>query len=104
MAQRLTEQRVACVEFRATTANFSEATKELDAAMRGRRLVHNGSGPLTWCIGNVVGHYDARSNVYPRKQRPENKIDAATALIMAIARCMTEPGPSVYERRGFISI
>jgi phage terminase large subunit-like protein len=104
MAQHLTEQRVNCVEFRATTANFSEPTKELDAAMRAGRLHHDGNGPLTWCIGNVVGHYDARSNVYPRKPRPENKIDAATALIMAIARCLTEPGPSVYTTRGLLSL
>ena len=104
LAQRLTEQRVPCVEFRATTANFSEATKELDAAMRSGRLMHDGNGPLTWCIGNVVGHYDARDNVYPRKARPENKIDAATALIMAIARCMTEPGPSVYSSRGLLTL
>jgi phage terminase large subunit-like protein len=104
MAQRLQGERVNCVEFRATTANFSEATKELDAAMRSGRVRHDGNGVLTWCIGNVVGHYDARSNVYPRKARPENKIDAATATIMAIARCMTEPGPSVYQTRGLLTI
>jgi hypothetical protein len=33
-------------------------------------------------IGNVVGHYDAKENVYPRKERPENKIDGAIALVM----------------------
>jgi phage terminase large subunit-like protein len=104
MAQRLTEQRVPCVEFRATTANFSEATKELDAAMRSGRIHHDDNGVLAWCIGNVVGHYDARANVYPRKPRPENKIDGATALIMAIARCMTEPGPSVYTTRGLLTL
>ena len=104
MAQRLTEQRVNCVEFRATTQNFSEPTKELDAAMRSGRIRHDGNGPLTWCMGNVVGHYDARGNVYPRKTRPESKIDAATALIMALARCLTEPGPSVYERRGVLTL
>jgi phage terminase large subunit-like protein len=59
---------------------------------------------LAWCIGNVVGHYDARGNVFPRKARPENKIDAAVASIMAIARCATEPGPSVYETRGVLSL
>jgi hypothetical protein len=26
-------------------------------------------------IGNVVAHYDAKENVYPHKERPENKID-----------------------------
>ena len=49
-----------------------------------------------------MGHYDARSNVYPRKERPENKIDAAIALIMTIARAMQGDPPSVYETRGLI--
>lgn len=35
-------------------------------------------------LGNVVGHYDAKDNVYPRKERAENKIDGAISLIMAI--------------------
>jgi len=39
-------------------------------------------------IGNVVGHYDAKENVYPRKERPKNKIDGAIALIMALGRHM----------------
>jgi phage terminase large subunit-like protein len=91
-------------EFRAVPLNFSEPTKELDAAIRSGRLRHDGNGALTWCISNVVGHYDARGNVYPRKARPENKIDAAVALIMATARAI---GPqidttSVYESRGLL--
>lgn len=100
LAQRLSAQGVPCVEFRATVANFSEATKELDAAMRAGRIEHDGNGPLAWAISNVVGHLDARANVFPRKARPEAKIDPAVALIMAIARTMTAPGPSIYETRG----
>jgi phage terminase large subunit-like protein len=104
LAQRLAEARVPIVEFRSTTQNFSEPTKELDAAMRAGRITHDGNGPLNWCIGNVVGHYDARANVYPRRPRPENKIDCAIATIMGIARCMTDEGPSVYTTRGFLSV
>lgn len=104
LAQRLAAERVPVVEFRATTANFSEATKELDAAMRAQRLRHDGNGPLTWAIGNVVGRYDARSNVFPKKPRPENKIDPAVALIMGIARWQLAPGPSVYESRGLLML
>jgi phage terminase large subunit-like protein len=37
-------------------------------------------------ISNVVCHHDARDNIYPRKERPENKIDGAIALIMALGR------------------
>ena len=43
---------------------------------------------------------DRNDNIFPRKQRPENKIDAAVALIVAMARAMINPAatwPSVYE-------
>jgi phage terminase large subunit-like protein len=76
------------VEFRATTQNFSEPTKELDSAMRAERLQHDGNPVLQCCIGNVVGRYDARSNVYPRKSRWEQKIDAAVTTIMSIGRAL----------------
>ena len=103
LAQRLSAQGVPCVEFRSNTQNFSEPTKELEAAIRASRLRHDMSGPLSWCIGNVVGHYDARGNVYPRKARPEQKIDGAIALIMGIARCMAAVDTaSVYETRGLV--
>ena len=88
LGQRLAAEGVNVIEFRATTQNFSEPTKELDAAMRSGRLQHDGNPVLSWCIGNVVGQYDARGNVYPRKERPEQKIDLAIATIMAIARCL----------------
>jgi len=87
-AQRMLGQNVPMVEFRATTQNFSEPTKELDAATRAGRIEHDGDPVLEWAIGNVVGRYDARSNVYPRKSREENKIDPAVALIMTIGRCL----------------
>ncbi|MBB95592.1 MAG: terminase [Rhodobacteraceae bacterium] len=71
-------------EMRQTVANMSEATKTLDALMREGRIHHPGNAVLNWMIGNVVGHYDAKDNVYPRKELPGNKIDGAVALIMAL--------------------
>jgi phage terminase large subunit-like protein len=98
LAQRLAGESVPVVEFRANTANFSEPTKELDAAIQSRRIEHDGNPVLEWCLGNLVGHYDARSNVYPRKSRPELKIDAAITIIMGIARCMSaQPEESRYN-------
>ena len=87
-AQRMLAESVPMVEFRANTQNFSEPTKELDAAMRAGRIQHDGDPVLDWAIGNVVGRYDARSNVYPRKGREDQKIDPAVALIMTIGRCL----------------
>lgn len=75
-------------EFRQVVSNFSEPTKELDALMRTGAIAHNGNPVLAWNIGNVVGHYDAKENVFPRKERPENKIDGAIALIMALGSRM----------------
>jgi phage terminase large subunit-like protein len=42
------------------------------------------------CVGNVVGRPDRRGTLYPAKQRPERKIDAAAALMMAVGRAMAE--------------
>ena len=92
MAQRLRGEGVNVLEFRATTQNFSPAIIELDAAMRAGRLRHDGSPVLEWCMGNVVGKPDRRGNLYPAKQRPEQKIDAAVALMMAVGRAMAEGG------------
>ena len=102
-AQRMLMQDVPMVEFRANVQNFSEPTKELDAAMRSGRISHDGNPALEWCIGNVVGRYDARGNVYPRKSRPEQKIDAAIATIMGIARCMVHEDETPYaDGRGLL--
>ena len=84
LATRLKNQGANVIEFRQTVANFSEPTKELDALMRSSKIAHDGNSALGWMLGNVVGHYDAKDNVYPRKERAENKIDGAIALIMAI--------------------
>jgi phage terminase large subunit-like protein len=101
-AQRMQAEGLRMVEFRATTQNFSEPTKELDAAMRAKRITHDGNPVLEWCIGNVVGREDARANVYPKKSRPEQKIDGAVAVIMSIARCMVANPVSIYETRGLV--
>jgi phage terminase large subunit-like protein len=54
------------------------------------RLRHDGNPVLSWCLGNVVGKADRRGNLYPTKSRPDQKIDAAVALMMAIGRAMVE--------------
>ncbi len=41
-------------------------------------------------MGNVVWQEDRRGNLYPAKQRPERKIDAAVALMMAVGRAMAD--------------
>lgn len=76
---------VPMVEMRPTVLNFSEPMKQLEALVISGRLRHNGDPVLTWMISNVVCHRDAKDNIYPRKEREENKIDGVVALIMALA-------------------
>jgi len=66
--------------------NFSPAIIKL----RAGRLCHDGNAVLTWCISNVVGKADRRGNLYPTKSRPDQKIDAAVALMMSVGRAMVE--------------
>lgn len=90
-------------EFRQTVANMSEATKTLDALMREERIHHPGNAVLNWMIGNVVGHYDAKENVYPRKELPANKIDGAVAVIMGLGWFLKEQSEAAPEYQ-FITI
>jgi phage terminase large subunit-like protein len=86
------------VEFRARTANFSEPTKRLAELILTKRIHHCGNPVLTWCLSNVACRPDARNNVYPRKQSEGERIDAAIAVIMALARALFGGGTtSVYD-------
>lgn len=86
LSNRLMADGFNMVEVRPTVLNFSEPMKDIDALVRQKRLHHTGDPVLAWMISNVVCHTDAKDNIYPRKERPENKIDGVIALIMAIAR------------------
>jgi len=85
---------VPMVEYRNTVLTMSEPMKELDALIRAGRIVHDGDPVLAWAISNVTGQIDKKDNVYPNKDAPENKIDPAVSLIMALGRAMTrDPEP-----------
>lgn len=107
LAQRAaTEGGLTMVEVRPTVQNFSPAMKEIEAAVRDGRAHHDGNPVLTWMASNVVCHTDAKDNIFPRKELPQNKIDGMVAAITAVNRAMTanEPERSVYETRGIISL
>jgi len=89
------------IEVRPTVLNFSEPMKELEARVLAKTIQHN-DPILTWMVSNVVGHYDAKDNIYPRRERPENKIDGVIALLMALNRYMNpaDENTSIYNKRG----
>lgn len=95
----------AMVEMRPTVLNFSEPMKQLEALVLDGRFHHDGDPILSWAVSNVVCHYDKKDNIYPTKERNENKIDPLVALLMALGRVITAPiaVSSVYEERGILS-
>lgn len=88
LTTRLADQGVPVIEVRPTVLNFSEPMKQVEALIKDRKLLHDGDKVMTWAMSNVVAKTDAKDNVYPRKDRPENKIDPFVALCMAMARAM----------------
>ncbi|HWX01448.1 terminase large subunit [Collimonas sp.] len=95
LAQELMKEGAVAVEFRQTVQNMSLPMKELESAVKAGRLHHDGNPVLTWMMSNVVAKLDAKDNIYPRKEKQENKIDGVVAAIMAVGRAMlAEPDQS----------
>ena len=88
LAQRMMENQVPMVEYPMNVSTMSEPTKFFDASTRDGLIHHDGNPVLAWCVSNVVGHYDAKENVYPKKALLENKIDGAIAAIMVLGHQM----------------
>ena len=86
LASEMMAEGAPMVEVPNNVKNFSAAMKELEALVYARRLRHNGNPVLAWMMSNVVARLDAKDNIYPRKELPENKIDGAVAVIMGLAR------------------
>lgn len=76
------------IEVPQTVLYLSEPMKEVQALIVDGRIHHDGNPALSWMIGNVTAQEDRNQNVFPRKEKPENKIDGAVALIIALGCAM----------------
>lgn len=84
MSQNLIGDGVPMVELAQNLKNMSEPMKQVQALIYTGRL-HIADNPVMhWMASNVVCHTDAKENIYPRKEKVQNKIDGMVALIMAI--------------------
>lgn len=100
LAQEMQAEGLLMVEVRQTVQNISEPMKELEALVLQRKLAHGDCPVLTWMASNVVAKLDAKDNIYPNKERPENKIDGIVAAIMALSRAIAgkqEEGPDLSD-------
>ncbi len=97
LVTELMAEGVPVVEIGATVKNFSDPMKTLDAMIIAGKLSHNSDPVMTWMVSNCTGKLDAKDNVFPRKERPENKIDGVVALLMALNRAMNDNGPDISD-------
>lgn len=67
---------------------LSEPMHEIKALVNAGRFHHDGNPAFVWMLSNVEVKPDRNENIFPRKLRESNKIDAATALIIAMNRAL----------------
>lgn len=103
---RLQERGLPVEQYSNTVKNMSEPMKELEALVISGKLTHSCDPVLTWMMSNVCAKEDAKENIFPRKEFPENKIDGVVAIIMALGKAISdiEDAESVYEERGMLVI
>lgn len=71
---------------------LSDPMKDIAALIDDGRFHHDGNPAFVWMMSNVEVKPDRNENIFPRKQSPEKKIDAAVALITSHSRAMLGEG------------
>jgi phage terminase large subunit-like protein len=79
---------------------LSEPMKMIQALVDAGRFHHDGNPCYVWQLSNVEVMPDRNENIFPRKLRAGNKIDAAVATIVAMNRALVDgesDGQSFWE-------
>jgi phage terminase large subunit-like protein len=85
--------------------SMSAPSKQLEALILGKEIIHDGNPAAKWMIANTVMEEDAAGNIKPSKKKSSEKIDFSVALIMALGSYMTEGGyNSIYDDRGLLML
>lgn len=84
---------------------YTEPLAELEAAVIGKRLIHDGNTWLRWSVNAVRIKTDDRDNGRPVKAKSADHIDGAVSLLMSFkpalaASAEVKPKLSVYDRQG----
>jgi phage terminase large subunit-like protein len=103
-SQRMVAAGLPMIEVGSTVKNFSEPMKWLEALVLQKRFHHDGDELLTWMVSNTVCHRDAKENIFPRKEREENKIDGVVALLMCLNRAIVAHDLDGVITQGFVEL
>ena len=92
IAPTLQEEGFSVVDLPMQVRHLSEPMKSIAALVDAGRFHHDANPAYVWMLSNVECKEDRNDNIFPRKQRAQNKIDAAVATIIAKARSVV-PAP-----------
>lgn len=108
LAKELEENGYKCTEVRQTILNLSEATKRLRELTLTKRIIHNKSNLMRFCLMNCVEISDTNGNIKIVKKNKDSfyRIDLVSATINALTKYIDkeETKTSVYEQRGLLSL
>jgi phage terminase large subunit-like protein len=77
--------------------------KDLESVVADGRFHHDVNQVLTFCVSNLLVHETSAGNyTMPAKSRPENKIDCAVALLLAMNRALSCDGIAEKPDYGFM--
>ena len=103
MGANLQEEGLEVVDIPQQVRYLSEPMKEIEARLDGGKFRHDGNPCYVWQLSNVEVKEDRNENVFPRKARASNKIDAAIATIVAMNRAIAGQPTNIIEQ-GFITL
>jgi phage terminase large subunit-like protein len=88
MGANLEEEGLTVVDIPQQVRYLSDPMKEIAAVVDAGRFYHDDNPCYVWQLSNVEVKEDRNENVFPRKARASNKIDAALATIVAMNRAL----------------
>ncbi len=98
LGANLQEEGFVVVDIPQQVRYLSDPMKEIAALVDAGRFHHDDNPSYVWMLSNVEVKEDRNENVFPRKSRASNKIDAAVGTIVAMNRALAaetesaEPG------------
>ena len=99
----LTNEGVPMAPFGQGFVSMSAPSKEVEALIIGKKIIHNNNPAAAWMVSNCVMEEDSAGNIKPSKKRSSEKIDFVVSLIMAAGEMMTmDDSSSVYNDRGLL--
>jgi len=93
------------VEYIQTIKHVAPPTMELKNLVLQGRIRHGGNPVLRWMVDNVAVLVDVNGNERLTKKASTARIDGVAALVTALGRAsVADAAPSVYERRGVLTL